>query len=222
MMFGRLFPRMYTGITAGLIDGRHHKRLGAAWMLFVWIVTRQTGQGKEGIVCFGEVVTYDQIAEEMNCARGSVREWTRRLVAQKYIRLERDRRGIRIFVLNPKKFRVSNLQHSNADVSVENHYGRVLEPRHSNHSHLSENAATYENPLRNNLTKQLGNNKTTAAAKSTAVSTPSVEKLAREKAIPRTMSPAEEDARRREMLLQGEKIKSRYPSSAHAGQSQCA
>jgi hypothetical protein len=47
--FGQVYPRMYLGVVAGLIDGRHHKRLGAAWMLFEWAVMRQTGQGQEGI-----------------------------------------------------------------------------------------------------------------------------------------------------------------------------
>jgi hypothetical protein len=34
MTFGERYPRMYTGVVAGLIDGRHHKRLATAWMLF--------------------------------------------------------------------------------------------------------------------------------------------------------------------------------------------
>jgi len=76
----------------------------------------------------------------MNCKRGSVREWIRRLVEQKYIRIERDRRGIRVFILNPKKFRVSN-------------------PRHSERGYAPRNKDTYAALLRNNLTKQLNNNK---------------------------------------------------------------
>jgi Helix-turn-helix domain len=124
--FGQFYPRMYTGVVAGLIDGRHHKRLGAAWMLFQWCIMRQTGQGinpttgkEEGVVCRGHAVSYSDIAREMNCSRGSVRDWMRRLVAQKYIRTERDRRGIYIYVLNPKKFRVSKVQHSQRVQSVE-------------------------------------------------------------------------------------------------------
>ena len=67
MTFGKLHPRMYLGVVAGLIDGRHHKRLGPAWMLFEWAIMRQTGQGEEGIVCRGATITYEQVAVEMNC-----------------------------------------------------------------------------------------------------------------------------------------------------------
>ena len=69
MQFGKIFPRMYVGVTSGLVDGKHHKRLGAAWMLFLWCIMRQTGQGEEGIACYGAVVTYAAIACEMNCAK---------------------------------------------------------------------------------------------------------------------------------------------------------
>lgn len=160
MQFGKLYPRMFIGVTAGLIDGRHHERLGAAWMLFLWCCCRQTGQGQEGIVARGAVVTYADIAEEMNCKRGSVREWTRRLIQQKYIRVERDRRGIRIFILNPKKFRVSKPQHSESVVSVGTTHSRVSKVQHSKQVHHTRNADTYEKLLRNNLTKLLPNNKT--------------------------------------------------------------
>ena len=160
MIFGQFYPRMFVGVTAGLIDGRHHERLGAAWMLFLWCCCRQTGQGQEGIVARGAVVTYADIAEEMNCKRGSVREWMRRLVQQKYIRVERDRRGIRIFILNPKKFRVSKLQHSESVVSVGTTHCRVSKVRHSKQVHHARNKDICAALLRNNLTKLLPNNKT--------------------------------------------------------------
>ena len=168
MTFGKLYPRMYLGLTAGLIDGEHHRRLGAAWMLFAWCVLRQTGQGKEGIVCRGAVLTYEGIASEMNCKKGSVREWMRRLVSQGYIRTERDRRGIRIFVRNPKKLRVSQCQHSQAVVSAGVSARRVSEPRHSESIHQIENKGSSKNLLQNNLTKRLRNNNTTAAPESGA------------------------------------------------------
>lgn len=160
MQFGKLYPRMFIGVTAGLIDGRHHERLGAAWMLFLWCCCRQTGQGQEGVVCRGAVITYADIAEEMNCSRSTVRKWMSRLVEQKYIRVERDRRGIRVFVLNPKKFRVSKLAHSQPGQSVQVQHGRVSNSEHSNRGYAPRNKDTYEKLLRNNLTKLLKNNKT--------------------------------------------------------------
>jgi hypothetical protein len=159
VIFGQLYPRMFVGVTAGLLDGRHHERLGAAWMLFLWCCCRQTGQGTEGIVCRGHAVTYADIAEEMNCKRGTVRDWMRRLIEQKYIRVERERRGIHIFILNPKKFRVSKVQHSQSSQSVGTRHSRVSNPQHSQRAYAPRNKATYEKLLRNNLTKGLNNNK---------------------------------------------------------------
>jgi hypothetical protein len=170
MTFGQLYPRMFLGVTAGLLDGLHHNRLGSAWMLFLWCCCRQTGQGvnsttgkEEGVVARGAVVTYADIAVEMNCKRGSVREWMRRLVEQKYIRIERDRRGIRVFILNAKKFRVSNPRHSKSGVSVGTGHSRVSNPRHSERGYVPRNKDTYAALLRNNLTKQLNNNKNALA-----------------------------------------------------------
>jgi hypothetical protein len=211
--FGQLYPRMFVGVTAGLLDGRHHERLGAAWILFLWCCCRQTGQGEEGIVCRGAVITYADIAEEINCKRGTVREWMARLVEQSYVRVERDRRGIRVFVLNPKKFRVSEVQHSTPNVSVGTRHSRVSERQHSKPIHPVENTTTSETLLQNDLTKLLKNNDTTAASKPDAAY---ISSLNREKTMPRGMSQAELDARRREMLLQAERIKRDYPSSGNS------
>jgi len=187
---------MYLGLTAGLIDGEHHKRLGAAWMLFAWCVLRQTGQGKEGIVCRGAVLTYQGIASEMNCQKGSVREWMRRLVNQGYIRTERDRRGIRIFVRNPKKIRLSQSQRSQTVVSVGTSTGRVLEPQHSKGIHPIDSKGASENLLQNNLTKLLKNNNTARTLKN-ARSFPSFPKQ-------------DNEQRRQEVLHQADHIREAY------------
>ena len=207
MMFGKLYPKMYLGVVSGLLDGRHHKRLGPAWMLFEWCIGRQTGQGEEGIVCYGAVVTYAGIADEMNCSPSSVRKWMYRLVAQKYIRVERDRRGLRIFVLNPKKFRLSKPGHSKRIVSAQNRTLRVPTDGHSQQIHLVESAATSENALRNDLTKHLKNNNTTAAAQTAAVS---LSPLARKKEMPRAQTEKQWDARRRFLLRQSKEIQKKY------------
>jgi hypothetical protein len=201
---------MYLGVTAGLIDGRHHERLGAAWMLFLWCCLRQTGQGEEGIVCRGAVVTYAEIAAEMNCKRGNIREWMRRLIEQKYIRVERDRAGIRIFIRNPKKMRVSKVQPSKPVVIVETPHSRVSELQHSKRIHAAENAASSEILLRSDLTKLLKNNNTTAAAKSAAVS---ISSLAKAKSIPREMSQAELEERQRLLHRQSKELLARFPAN---------
>src|SRR5260370_19281377 len=97
---------MFVGVRAGLLDGRHWERLSAAWMLFLWCCCRQTGEGinartgkEEGIIARGSVVTYAEIAEEINSPRANVRKWMARLIDQKNIRTERDRRGSPSIVL---------------------------------------------------------------------------------------------------------------------------
>ena len=217
MIFGQLYPRMFIGVTAGLLDGRHHERLGAAWMLFLWCCCRQTGQGEEGIVCRGAVITYAEIAEEINCKRGTVREWMARLVEQKYVRVERDRRGIRVFVLNPKKSRVPRVQHSKPTVSVGTRRSRVSEPQHSKPIHAVENAVTSEILLQNDLTKLLKNNNTTADAKTASDDLSTLfRKTAKKLEPPRLKSEAELNATRRLLLKQSEELMRRFPPSGKA------
>jgi len=195
---------MYVGVTAGLLDGRHHERLGAAWMLFLWCCCRQTGQGQEGIVCRGAVITYSDIAEEMNCNRSTVRKWTSRLVEQKYIRVERDRRGIRVFVLNPKKFRVSKLAHSQSGQSVQVQHHRVSRGGHSNRGYAPRNKDTYEKLLRNNLTKLLKNNKTALQPDFSTVE---------------NRRELQEQTERQKLLLrQKQEILAKYPPKEQSGQ----
>jgi hypothetical protein len=165
---------MYLGVVAGLIDGRHHKRLGAAWMLFEWAIMRQTGQGNEGIVCRGATITYQQVASEMNCSTANVRKWMQRLIVQRYVRIDRERYGFRLFILNPKKFRVSKFGQSDPLQSVQNRTARVSTRGRSKQTHTVEKTVTSQNPLQNNLTKHLKNNNTTALAKIARSVLPSV------------------------------------------------
>jgi len=195
---------MFVGVTAGLLDGRHHERLGAAWMLFLWCCCRQTGQGQEGIVCRGAVITYSDIAEEMNCKRGTVREWMARLVEQKYVRVQRDRRGIRVFVLNPKKFRVSVVQHSKPRVSVGKSNLECRESQHSQCGYAPRNKDTYEKLLRNNLTKLLKNNKTALQPDFSTVE---------------NRRELQEQTERQKLLLRQKKeILAKYPPKEQSGQ----
>src|SRR5260370_6484810 len=125
--------------------------LSSAWMLSLWYCRRQTGQGinartgkEECIIARGSVVTYAEIAEEINSPRANVRKWMARLIEQKYIRTERDRRGIRIFVLNPKKFRVSMRGHSQSAQSAHKQHIRVPSNGHSQRTYAPPNKDTYE------------------------------------------------------------------------------
>lgn len=210
MQFGKLFPRMYLGVTAGLIDGCHHKRLGAAWMLFCWCCMRQTGQGEEGVICRGAVITYAEIADEMNCSPANVRKWMYRLTRQGYLRVEQDRRGLRVFIKNPKKTRLSKLGQPERVETAQLQHARPPSVGHSNSVHLIENASTSEILLRSDLTKRPKNNNTTADAKSASVSL-SLKELGKIKTIPQEKTPREIDAQRRKLLTQAEEIKRKYP-----------
>jgi hypothetical protein len=187
---------MFLGVSAGLIDGHHHKRLGAAWMLFEWAILRQTGQEREGIVCRGSVITHEQIANEMNCSPSSVRRWMRRLITEKYVRMERERYGFRLFVLNPKKFRASKLGQSEPLQSVQTRHARVSAHGQSKGIQAIEESAISEIPLQNNLTKLLKNNNTARTMKN-ACSFPSFPERDKEK-------------KRQEVLSQADQIRAAY------------
>jgi predicted transcriptional regulator len=173
---------------------------------------RQTGQGinpatgkEEGIVCRGSAVRYANIAQEMNCSRGSVRDWMRRLVAQKYIRTKRDRRGIYVYVLNPKKLRVAKVQHSKP-------------------FYHDDNTGTFQKRLRKELTKTQNNNKKAAlpffSTKETREENPNqplcLGQMLERRTIPTHQEPTarELDERRRFLLGQAEQIKAKY-AQAH-------
>jgi DNA-binding MarR family transcriptional regulator len=187
---------MYLGVTAGLIDGHHHKRLAAAWMLFEWCIMRQTGQGEEGVICRGAVITYAEIADEMNCSAANVRKWMHRLVQQGYVRVERDRRGLRAFIKNPKKIRLSKLARSKPNESVQVQHVRPSIDGHSKPIHAVEKTGTSEKPLRSDLTKLPKNNNTTAASKPDAVSIPSLKELTRQKTPPKSKTLTREEVNR--------------------------
>lgn len=121
---------------------------------------RQTGQGVEGVVARGAPQTYASIGTEMNCSPSNVRKWMRRLIDQKYIRTERDQYGFRIFILNPKKVRVSKHRQSAQPQSVQTRTDRVSKYGRSAHVHHHRNKEVMSALLQNNLTKHLLNNKT--------------------------------------------------------------
>lgn len=203
---------MYLGVTAGLIDGRHHKRLGAAWMLFEWCIMRQTGQGQEGVICRGAVVTYAEIADEMNCSAANVRKWMHRLVEQGYVRVERDRRGLLVFIKNPKKIRLSKLARPKHPETVQVQQVRPSTDGRSKSIHSVENKGASENFLRSDLTKLLENNNATADANCASGLPPRLMKLGNQKSLPGRMNDAELDERRRELLIQAKRIMRDYPA----------
>jgi len=133
---------------------------------------RQTGQGinpasgkEEGVVCRGGGYDLRRNCRRDELSAGQCREWMARLINEKYVRTERDRRGLRIFVCNPKKFRVSEVQRSKPIVSAGSPAGSVSEVQHSKHIHAIENSGTSEMLLQNDPTKLLKNNNTTPLAK---------------------------------------------------------
>jgi hypothetical protein len=76
--------------------------------------------------------------------------------------------------------------------------------------HAFENARTSETLLRNNLSKLPKINNTIADAKSASVSILSLKTIAKQKSMPREKTPWEIDAKRKELLMQGEAIKKKY------------
>jgi hypothetical protein len=136
----------------------------------------------------------------MNCSHSNVRKWMRRLIKQKYVRIERERYGFRLFILNPKKVRVSKLGQSEAVQGVQTRSCRVSTDGQSKGIHSIEKSTTSEKLLRNNPTKLLKNNNTTPLAD--ARSLPSLLRdLGKEKTVPSDRPSQEQLAGRENLLL---------------------
>lgn len=94
-----------SGLTNGVFHAKHADKMGMAIYLFAWIVSRQTGLAPDGrgVVLHGQAITYDLIARDTGHPRRTLERWMEILADHKYVATERLHRGIRIYVLKPKK-----------------------------------------------------------------------------------------------------------------------
>jgi DNA-binding MarR family transcriptional regulator len=88
--------------SSGLIDKKHHQKIGPAIWEFLWCIDKQTGP--HGLVLGGKPVTLAQIADDLGVPQRSVRRALGRLGQHRYIAVEHLQRGLRIRVSNQKKF----------------------------------------------------------------------------------------------------------------------
>jgi hypothetical protein len=109
-----LLGRHYnTGVTAGLIDQKHAKKMGgSALFLFLWAVRRQTSTTKDGwgVVLYGRDVTYQAIKRETNFPLRTLQRWMDLLISEGYLRTQLGQHGMKIFIAKQKKFKPGKRQ----------------------------------------------------------------------------------------------------------------
>lgn len=99
-----------SGIRGGLWDEKHRGRMSDAVWLFGWAVHRQTREeGRLGWVLGGMTLTFQMISDDTGFPVGTLKRWMETLTRERYLNTERVMQGhqcvgMRIFVLNAKKF----------------------------------------------------------------------------------------------------------------------
>lgn len=102
------------GAKSGVLEGKHIRAMGIAGWLFFWCLRRQTD--KLGWVLGGKVITSLFIAQDMDMPRRTIERWLSKLVSTGYIEVhEVAGLGIRIRVINQKKFRIQDFEDDEAD-----------------------------------------------------------------------------------------------------------
>lgn len=95
-------------VSSGLISPDHMRRMGSALKVFLWCINRQTDAA--GIVMFGRPVLVSTVGSSIKLCDRSVRSHFKRLQSQGYIKLLRRPAGLVIWVLNQKKWSISDRQ----------------------------------------------------------------------------------------------------------------
>jgi hypothetical protein len=95
----------YIGARGGLVDEQHYRRMGDAIWLFLWLVLRQTQTNSEGegVVYYGNPITYEAVERDTGFPERTLRRWLGTLRQEKYIRTAASSRGLSVWILNAKK-----------------------------------------------------------------------------------------------------------------------
>src|SRR5690554_4892102 len=93
---------MNVGLQDGLLEQKHMDAIGSAVWLFMWLVRRQT---KDGKVLGGKPLAYADFSEHFpGVHRITYNKWLKRLEAYGYISLIRTPRGYSVSVAKNKKW----------------------------------------------------------------------------------------------------------------------
>ena len=195
----------------------------------------------EGVVNYGHPLTFERISEEMKgISVRTVRLWAARLRREGYIRTEtHSNNGVTYWIAKAKsktkvprvvhetqasasKTLAKNSRHDSVASSENSRHNTVASEDNSRYPSVTSFSEVPAQPFSNQLPAAVSDSPTpkgstsenlsyynnTAAAKTAAVSFSS---LTKEKEIPRAKSPRELDARRRELLLQDERLRREHP-----------
>lgn len=238
----------WIGAKGGLIDEKHRKAMGDAVWLFLYLLRGQTGVNEwgEGVFQYGHPVTLRDIASDFNgTSERTIQRWIIRLRKTEYIHTEsHSEKGMTFWIAKGKRktksTKVTTEVRKNSATSVHNVHATpyanrvpsqsesIREPRtesaHSIRDSVKLSPQTIENaadavPISKGfIPKNLLYHNKDAAAKTAAGEFVSIREVARKMQVPRGTSEKTLDARRRELLLQAEELKKRFPTSKQPGQ----
>ncbi|MFK3938913.1 hypothetical protein ACI2JA_15545 [Alkalihalobacillus sp. NPDC078783] len=106
----------YFRIHSGLMTPEHHKRIGKAIWVFLWLIDRTTGESKDGqgsgAVLYGNPVPYRIIHDELGIPIPTIKAHCDALKKEGYITVKSTPRGNVIHVMKSKKWENPNDNHS--------------------------------------------------------------------------------------------------------------
>jgi len=225
----------WSGLKGGIFEQKHYVAMGDAIFLFGWLTTRQTqvNDAGEGMSQYGNPVTDKQIATDTGFTVRNIRLWRKRLTRTGYIHTVRASNLGLIYFVHKAKHKAKNPKPSTRYFPAElqpngnhkvSHFNvtpeskvlhqsvTTLTPKchtYADKSLVSETLAQITNTL---IPKHLSNYNTQASVSSL------IGEAAKAKAVTRAPSQASLDAKRRELLQQGEEMKRTYPRNDQPGQ----
>lgn len=97
--------QFYTGLTNGLFEPRHERKMGKAVWFFGWLVGRETVlDGSAGLVFGGRLLTWKWLAARSGWPERTLQRWARILRSRSYIEIELEQHGFTLKIRNAKKF----------------------------------------------------------------------------------------------------------------------
>jgi hypothetical protein len=225
----------WSGLKGGLFEEKHYRAMRESIWFFGWLCVRQSqiNESGEGLPHYGNPLRDEEVSADTGFSIRTIQSWRTKLIRTGYIHTTRVGNAGLVYFIHKAKHKAKNPKPSTRYFPAElqpsgnykvSHNPAGLNPKVSQHpaGTCAETCDTYAaNPSENQVVsrnaktltpKHLSNYKTDPRAKDARSPLSSFKEILKEKTVPRSMSAAELDARRRELLLQGEEIMRKHPA----------
>ena len=225
----------WSGLKGGIFEQKHFRAMGNALWLFGWLCMRQcqiNGSG-EGLPHYGNPLTFKKISEDTGFSRRTIEKWTAVLTRTGYIHTKRISNSGVIFFIHKAKEKAKNpkprTRYFPAELQRNGNYAEVPSNGRTPESQVPANEGADPRPLAytqannltcsqsdtqnaNTLTSKRLNYKTDSRAENARSAILFFKEVMKDKTVPRGMTQADLDARRRKLLQQGKEIMRKHPS----------